>query len=229
MEDTATPIVAMRGIAQHFGATVALAGVDFSARAGEIHALVGENGSGKSTLMRVLAGTMLPDSGTMMLEGKSYAPTSPAAARSAGVAMIHQELTIVAHESILGNVLLGIEPTMLGWLKRKEMEAKARPALEALGLGDLPLDMPAGKLPIAAQQLVEIARALVTEARVVILDEPTSSLTEVDVERLFKVMRDLKSRGHALIYISHFLNEVRAVADTMTVLRDGQKIAERPG
>jgi len=134
----------------------------------------------------------------------------------------------VAHESVLGNVLLGIEPTRFGWLRRSQMEALARPTLSALGLGDVPLDMPAGRLPIAAQQLVEIARALVTKSKVVILDEPTSSLTEVDVKRLFEVMRELKARGHALIYISHFLNEVRAIADTMTVLRDGTKVGERP-
>ncbi|HLK13745.1 MAG TPA: sugar ABC transporter ATP-binding protein [Fimbriimonadaceae bacterium] len=222
------PMVAMRGIVQRFGATVALAGVDFEAHAGEVHAIVGENGSGKSTLMRVLAGTMRPDEGSMELEGRPFAPHSPAEARVAGVAMIHQELTIVAHESVLGNVLLGIEPTRFGWLRRSQMEALARPTLSALGLGDVPLDMPAGRLPIAAQQLVEIARALVTKSKVVILDEPTSSLTEVDVKRLFEVMRELKARGHALIYISHFLNEVRAIADTMTVLRDGTKVGERP-
>ena len=228
MGETETPIVAMHGIVQRFGATVALGGVDFAARAGEIHALVGENGSGKSTLMRVLAGTIAPDEGSMTLQGTPYAPASPAAARLAGVAMIHQELTIVPHESVLGNVLLGVEPTRFGWLRRGAMEAKARPALAALGLQDVPLDVPAGKLPIASQQLLEIARALVTEAKIVILDEPTSSLTEVDVERLFQVMRDLRDRGHALIYISHFLNEVRAIADTMTVLRDGLRVAELP-
>ncbi|MHB8637295.1 MAG: sugar ABC transporter ATP-binding protein [Fimbriimonadaceae bacterium] len=221
-------LLEMKSMSRRFGATVALDGVNFAVNAGEVHAIVGENGSGKSTLMRVLAGALKPDSGAMTLGGNDYRPGSPVDARRAGVAMIHQELTIAPHLSVLENVLLGVEAARMGWISRRAGEARARPALNALGLGELPLDKPAGKLPIATQQLVEIARALVLDARLVVLDEPTSSLTEADVERLFAVMRELRAKGYALVYISHFLNEVRAIADTMTVLRDGKTIGERP-
>ena len=223
-----SPLLQMSAISRRFGATVALDGVDLVVKAGEVHAIVGENGSGKSTLMRVLAGALKPDSGTMTLGNQEYNPKSSVDARKAGVAMIHQELTIAPHLSVLENVLLGVEPVRGGWINRGASEDRAKPALEALGLGHVPLDQPAGKLPIATQQLIEIARALVLDARLVVLDEPTSSLTEADVERLFTVMRDLRGKGYALVYISHFLNEIHAIADTMTVLRDGKTVGERP-
>lgn len=218
----------MKAMARRFGATVALDGVDLSIKAGEVHAIVGENGSGKSTLMRILAGALSPDGGQMTIDGQEYHPKSPSDARKAGIAMIHQELTIAPHLSVMENLLLGVESVRLGWIDRRQAEQRARPALKALGLDHLPLDQPAGKLPIATQQLIEIARALVLEAKVVVLDEPTSSLTEADVEKLFAVMRELRAQGYALVYISHFLNEIRTIADTMTVLRDGKTIGERP-
>jgi ribose transport system ATP-binding protein len=222
------PVLVMEGMERRFGATIALAGVNLTVRPGEIQAIVGENGSGKSTLMRILAGALSPDAGKMTLAGEPFAPHHPVDSRRKGIAMIHQELTIAPHLSVLENVMLGLEEVNLGWISRSRSVAKVKPALEALGLGMLSLDQPAGELSIGAQQLLEIARALVQDSRVVILDEPTSSLTEADVDRLFAVMRDLKAKGMALIYISHFLNEVRAIADTMTVLRDGNLIGERP-
>ena len=228
MADEQAPMLAMIGMERRFGATIALDGVNLSVNPGEVHALVGENGSGKSTLMRILAGAIQPDAGTMRLFGMPYSPHSPVDARRAGVAMIHQELTIAPHLDVLENAMLGDEDVFLGTLRRGRMVARAKPALQALGLGEIPLETLAGQLPIASQQLLEIARALVQDARLIVLDEPTSSLTEADVERLFAVMRDLRSKGYALIYISHFLNEVRAIADTMTVLRDGAFVAERP-
>jgi ribose transport system ATP-binding protein len=214
----------MAGVAKAFGATRALDAVSFEVRPGEVHALIGENGAGKSTLMKVLSGALRPDAGTMELDGRPYAPRSPADGRAAGVAMIYQELSIAPHLSIAENVLLGVEPTRGPLLDRPALARRAREALAHVGRADLPLDLPAGRLGIADQQLVEIARSLALGARVVVLDEPTSSLAQEDVARLFALIRELKGRGTAVVYISHFLEEVRAVTDRYTVLRDGRTV-----
>ena len=218
----------MRGIVKRFGATLALDGVDLGVSPGEVHALVGENGSGKSTLMRVLAGAIRPDSGTMVMGGKPFAPRNPAEARAAGVAMIHQELSIAGHLPVVDNVLLGVEDTRFGFIRRSEEKRRVQQALDRLGHGDLDLERPARELPLALCQLIEIARAVAVGSKVVVLDEPTSSLTEKDVENLFSVVRKLREDGHAVLYISHFLDELHALADRMTVLRDGQLIGTRP-
>lgn len=215
----------MSGIEKRYGATVALAGVSLEARAGEVLALVGENGAGKSTLMKVLAGALAPDAGSMRLDGAEYRPHGPDAARRAGVAMIHQELALAPHLSVAENVLLGCEPRRGPFVARAELRRRAAEALAHVGRGDLELDLPVGRLGPADAQLVEIARAVALEARVLVLDEPTSSLGREDVARLFALVRKLRERGAAIVYISHALEEVIELADRAVVLRDGASVA----
>jgi ribose transport system ATP-binding protein len=214
----------MAGIAKAFGPTQALAGVDLEVRPGEVHALVGENGAGKSTLMKVLSGALRPDAGHMVLDGRPYDPRTPLEARGRGVAMIYQELSLAPDLSVEENILLGVEPTRLGFVRRGEMRRIVDEALALLHHPDIRPTARAGDLSIGAQQLVEVARALAAKARVVVMDEPTSSLTQADTDVLFEVIRRLRDSGVSVIYISHFLEEVRAVADRFSVLRDGRSV-----
>ncbi|MGE3313421.1 MAG: sugar ABC transporter ATP-binding protein [Limisphaerales bacterium] len=223
-----TPRLAMKRVEKSFGATRALAGVSLEVGAGEVLALIGENGAGKSTLMKVLSGAYLPDSGTIELDGRPFEPGDPLHAREGGIEMIYQELTLAPHLSIEENILLGGEPARWGWLDRRKRRELARAALAELDQGDLPLDAPAGSRPIAEQQIVEIARALVRQPRVLILDEPTSSLTRRDAESLFRVIGRLRERGVSIVYISHFLEECQAICDRYTVLRDGESVGSGP-
>lgn len=209
---------------KEFGATRALRGVSMEVAPGEGHALIGENGAGKSTLMKILSGALRPDRGTMELDGEPFAPASPLHARRGGVAMIHQELTLAPHLSVEANILLGAEPSAGGWLRRAEARERASQALAELRHESIPLDAVVSSLTIAEQQIVEIARALAGQPRVLIMDEPTSSLTAVDTENLFRVIERLRARGVSVIYISHFLEECQRVADRFTVLRDGQSV-----
>jgi ribose transport system ATP-binding protein len=218
------PRLRLTGIDKAFGATQALRGVSLAVAAGEVHALIGENGAGKSTLMKVLSGVVRPDAGTMELDGAPYAPADTLEARRHGVAMIYQELSLAPHLSAWENIVLGAEPHRLGWLDKREARARARRAVERLAHGHLDLERPAGEFSIAEQQVIEIARALLAEPRVLIMDEPTSSLTQADTEKLFAVVRQLRGQGVSVIYISHFLEEVRQVADRYTVLKDGQTV-----
>ena len=214
----------MQGVHKRFGATVALGGVDLQVQPGQVLALIGENGAGKSTLMKVLSGAHQPDDGQMWLDGAPYKPRNPLEARKAGVAMIYQELSLARHLTVAENILLGVEPgagPMMGWAKAREIASNA---MTRLGRGDISADTLVGKLSIASQQLVEIGRAVAVGCRVLVLDEPTSSLTSRDIELLFNLVRQLKSQGISVIYISHFLEEVRAIADTFTVLRDGRSV-----
>ena len=229
--DSHQPLLVARGVRKAFGPTVALDGVDFDVSSGEIHALVGENGAGKSTLMKVLSGAYLPDGGELDLAGQSYRPRDPSMARALGVAMVYQELSLAPHLSVEDNVLLGVEPTYrFGLLKRREIRQRVEKALEPLGHEDIAPEDKVGDLPPAARQVVEIARALAQEScRVLILDEPTSSLSGDDVNRLFDLIRRLAGRGLAVIYISHFLEEVREIADRVTVLRDGKTVGTANG
>ncbi|MFO0827623.1 MAG: sugar ABC transporter ATP-binding protein [Phycisphaerales bacterium] len=208
--------LSMRGIRKRFGATVALAGVDFEVRGGEIHALLGENGAGKSTLMKILAGAIGPDEGAMTLGGAAYAPSDPIAGRDAGIAMIYQELTLAPHCSVVENLRLGRERTMT--------RAAALAALDSLGLRVDP-DALVRRLGPAERQLVEIARAIAANAPVVVLDEPTSSVGPAEIAHVFDAMRHLRALGRAVVFISHHLDEVRAVSDRYTVLRDGSSVA----
>jgi ribose transport system ATP-binding protein len=215
------PRFEMRGVRKAFGPTVALAGVDLAVGAGEVCALVGQNGAGKSTLMSILSGALQPDAGTMTLDGAPYRPPTPLEARRAGVAMIYQGLSLAPHLTVMENIALGVEPSRWGMVRRDDMRRRAKEALERLGHADIPPDAPVGGLSLAAQQLVEIARALDARCRVLVLDEPTSSLGRGDVVRLFDRIARLKSQGLAIVYISHFIEEVKAVSDRFVVLRDG--------
>ena len=214
----------MIGISKAFGSTRALVEVDLDVRPGEVHALVGENGAGKSTLMKVLSGALQPDAGRMILQGRPYAPRGPLDARAARVAMIYQELSLAPDLSVEENVLLGAEPTALGFVRRRHMRSQVEEALRLLHHPDIRPGARVGDLSIGAQQLVVVARALAAKARVVVMDEPTSSLSQADTEVLFEVIRRLRDSGVSIIYISHFLEEVRAVADRFTVLRDGRAV-----
>jgi ribose transport system ATP-binding protein len=222
------PRLIMSGITKRFGPTQALRGVDLELRAGEVHALVGENGAGKSTLMKVLSGAVLPDAGRLILDGKPYAPTGPQDARRQGVAMIYQELTLAPHLSVEANVMLGLEQSRFGFLQRDLHRRRVQEALAVLEHPEIHPDSPVQRLSPAAQQLVEIARALLVDSRVLVLDEPTSSLTQADAQRLFALMRRLRQRGVTLVYISHFLEEVEEIADRFTVLRDGRAVGGGP-
>ena len=216
--------LSMSGVAKRFGATQALANVDLAVRPGEVHALIGENGAGKSTLMKVLSGAILSDAGEMVIDGHPYRPRNPQEAREAGVAMIYQELTLAPHLSVEENVMLGIEQTRLGVLSRGPMRRRVRAALERLGHPEIRPETPVRTLSVGAQQLVEVARAVVTQARIIVMDEPTSSLTAEDTAALFGLIRSLRNDGVSIIYISHFLEEVRRISDRFTVLRDGQVV-----
>ena len=220
----AVPRLRMQGVHKRFGATHALRGVDLTVDPGEVHALVGENGAGKSTLMKVLSGALAPNRGRMWLDGEPYLPAHPLHARRCGVAMIYQELSLAPHLSVMENVLLGVEPTRGPLIRWAEMRRRASRALKEIGLEDLRPETAVGRLSIAQQQMVEVARAVALDCRVLVLDEPTSSLAQTDTEKLFALIRRLKAKGRAIVYISHFLEEVRAISDRFTVLRDGVSV-----
>lgn len=212
----------MHNIGKQFDATVALQNIHFEVPSGEIHALIGENGAGKSTLMKILSGALKPDTGDMRLEGHPYQPQSPLEARQLGVAMIYQELSLAPHLTVAENIFLGIEKTKSGWLQKSTMFDMAQQALIDLEHPEINPNIPVHQLSVAEQQIVEIARALVVNCRILVLDEPTSSLTRADAERLFHVIKRLKAHNIAIVYISHFLEEIKQIADRFTVLRDGQ-------
>ena len=224
MSSGAAPILQVSDVAKRFGATIALDGVDLLLHAGEVHALIGENGAGKSTLMNILMGTLKPDRGELFIAGAPYAPASPLQARACGLALIHQELSLCPHLSVAENILLGAEPARAGWLDRRALHDRAAAVLASFGHPDIDPARRVADLPVAARQVVEICRALAANARIVLMDEPTSSLRRADVERLFALVRRLCAQGIAVIYISHFLEEVRDIADRYTVLRDGRSV-----
>ncbi len=218
-------ILSLSDMKKRFGPTVALDGVSLQLRKGEVHALIGENGAGKSTLMNVLAGSLRPDAGMMEVAGKPYTPSNPLDARLSGIALIHQELSLATHLSVAENIMMGIEPSRLGWLDRRGLHARALEVLKTFHHSEIRPETRVGDLTVAAQQIVEICRALAARAQIVLMDEPTSSLQRDDVERLFTLIRKLKNEGLSVIYISHFLEEVREIADSFTVLRDGRSVA----
>lgn len=223
---TAAPArLCVRALRKRFGPTQALDGVDLDVRAGEVHALVGENGAGKSTLLKALAGVHVPDAGSMELDGLLHMPAGPADARRAGLAIIHQELALAPHLTIAENICLGSEPRRGPFVDRVAARARARAALQMVGRAHLEPDRPVGELAPADRQLVEIARALSQDVRVLVLDEPTSSLTQADVAPLLEQLKELARRGVAVVYVSHVFEELFAVADRYTVLRDGRTVA----
>ena len=214
-------IVRMEHITKTFPGVKALDDVHFELRAGEVMALLGENGAGKSTLMKILSGVYTRDGGEMKIFGKSYGDLTPKGAQALGVAIIHQELNMCRHLSIAENMFLGREKTRLGALSQREMETEASNALEELGI-DLDPRQVVGELPVSKQQMVEIAKALSTNAKILIMDEPTSSLTSREIDDLFRIIRDLKTKGCGVVYISHRLEELQYIVDRVTIMRDGQ-------
>src|SRR5580658_687913 len=220
-----TPRLRMTAVQKSFGATRALKNVSFEVAAGEVHALIGENGAGKSTLMKILSGAHQADSGVVELDGQPFGPGDPLHARRSGIAMIYQELTLAPHLSVEENILLGEEPARFGWINRSRRRELARQALAELHHENIPLEAHVRSRTIAEQQIVEIARALIGQPKVLIMDEPTSSLTQVDTENLFAAIERLCQRGVSVIYISHFLEECQRIAQRYTVLRDGESVA----
>jgi ABC-type sugar transport system ATPase subunit len=215
----------MRQISKSFGGVHALRDVTFQARAGEVHALCGENGAGKSTLMKVLAGAITDYEGQVLIDGRPVAFSGPRAAEDAGVRIIYQELNLVPEMSVAANIFLGRERRRgFGWLDDRAMEAEARRLFERLGALIAPRAL-VGDLRIGDQQMVEIAKALAFDAAILIMDEPTSALSDAEVARLYRVINDLRDNRHTIIYISHKMNEVFTLADHVTVLRDGRFVA----
>lgn len=218
-------VLKLRDIRKSFGETVALSGLKLSLRAGEVHAVIGENGAGKSTLMNIISGAFPADAGSIELKGRSYFPTSPSDSREKGIALIHQELSILPHLSVAENIMIGVEDSRFGWLDRKRLLQRADSVLRNFDHPEIRPEMRAGELSSSAQQVVEICRALAADAQIILMDEPTSSLHRDDVRRLFSLIGKLKKDGISIIYISHFLEEIRDIADSYTVIRDGQDIS----
>ena len=218
-------LLCLRGIDKRFPGVLALDDVNFTLREGEIHALLGENGAGKSTLIKVLNGVHAPDGGKITLAGRDIAPRSPHEAEMAGVSTVFQEVNLVPSLSVAENISLGRQPGRWGWIRWRAVRERARAALARLDF-ECNVDSELGSLSVAHQQLVAIARALDIDAQVLVLDEPTASLDEREVEELFKVMRRLRRQGMGLVFVTHFLDQVYAVSDRLTILRNGRLVGE---
>jgi L-arabinose transport system ATP-binding protein len=214
-------------IGKVFPGVRALDGVSFDVNVGQVHGLMGENGAGKSTLLKILGGEYQPDSGRVMIDGNEVRFTSAASSIAAGIAVIHQELQYVPDLTVAENLLLGQLPNSLGWVNKREAKRFVRERLEAMGVG-LDPNAKLRKLSIAQRQMVEICKALLRNARVIALDEPTSSLSHRETEVLFKLVRDLRADNRAMIYISHRMDEIYELCDACTIFRDGRKVASHP-
>ena len=226
---TDLPMLSLRGVTKRFGGTTALDHVDFDLRQGEIHALLGENGAGKSTLIKVLGGIHVPDAGSIHIDGRPAQIRGVADANRRGIRLIHQELSLAPNLTVAENIHLGREPRRFGLLDRRRMERDAEALVQALGLHEIrDVRTVVSQLTVAHRQLVEIARALSCQARLLVLDEPTSSLSEAETEALFATLRRLRGQGVGIIYISHRLGEILRLADRITVLRDGHSIGTQP-
>ncbi len=217
------PLLALRGIGKRFPGVVALQGVDLTVQAGEIHALLGENGAGKSTLIKVLTGVHSADAGELRLAGVAINPASPKEAERLGISTVYQEVNLVPSLSVAENITLGRQPGRLGFLNWRAIRRRAKAALERLGV-KCDVNAELGSLSVALQQMVAIARALDTRAQLLVLDEPTASLDEREVAELFSVMGRLRAEGLGIIFVTHFLDQVYAVTDRLTVLRNGQLV-----
>ena len=218
------PFLEFHGITKRFPGVLALDGVGFAVERGTCHALIGENGAGKSTLGKILAGVHTADGGEIRLEGRVIAPQSPLEARELGVAMVHQELAFCPNLSVAENLCLGDLPRRAGFVKQGELRARARAMLASIG-ADIDPAAIIGTLSTGHEQLVQIAAAVGTGAKVIVMDEPTSSLSAAETAELFRLVRELKARGITLIYVSHRLEELFALCDNITVLRDGRHVA----
>src|SRR5689334_5567121 len=222
---TATPVVRMQGVTIDFPGVKALDAVDFRLLPGEIHALMGENGAGKSTLIKVLTGVYDPDAGSINVNGVEQRFSGPRQAQDAGISTVYQEVNLCTNLSVAENILLGREPRRFGSINGHAMRVRATELLSRIGLHIDPASA-LGSHPIAVQQLVAIARAVAVDARVLILDEPTSSLDAGEVAELFRIMRVLRDSGVAILFVSHFLDQVYEIADRLTVLRNGSVVGE---
>lgn len=222
-----TPRATLKNLVRSFSGALALKGVDLELRAGEIHALCGENGAGKSTLIQILGGVLRPDSGTIAIDGREVRFPNPASAIAAGIAIIYQELSLVDGFTVAENLALGGEPRVGPWINRRVMRRRAAEQLKKLNFRLDPGER-VSSLTIGQRQQVEIAKALGRDARVLVLDEPTAALSKAETERLFAILRDLRSKGIAILYVSHHLDEVFEISDSITVLRDGRRIGSWP-
>ena len=221
------PLLELKNASKSFGGVAALRNVDFTLRKGEIHGLIGENGAGKSTLMKIIAGVHHDFEGEMLIEGRPVQFRSPHDSLAAGIGMVHQELSVIPDLTVAENVFLGAQPvTAFGAIDWGRMDREARQQIASLGL-DVDPHTRMGSLPVGIQQLIELSRVLFSGARIIILDEPTSALSPPEVERLFKALRQLRNEGRSLIFISHFLEDVLAISDRVTIFRNGQRVATR--
>lgn len=221
------PVVRLRGITKRFGAVAVLEGVDFDVFPGEVHLLAGENGAGKSTLIKILGGVYSDYRGTIEIAGRAARPTTPREATALGIALIHQELSLVPTMSVADNLFLGRMNTAAGFVRERQQRRDAAALLKRFGI-EIDVTRSVGSFSLADQQLVEVAKAVGQEARVLVMDEPTSALRSTEVDRLFRWIDDLKARGCAIVYITHKMEEIERIADRITVLRDGQVVGTGP-
>jgi ribose transport system ATP-binding protein len=224
---TAQPLISLQHVSKSFGPVKVIKDVSVNVYAGKVQVLLGENGAGKSTLIKMMAGVYHPDEGQILVDGVEVAIPTTHAAEALGIATIHQELNLVATLSVAENVMLGRFPTKFGMVDRTALRRQARAALDLIGL-DVDVETRVGDLGIARQQLVEIAKALSIDARILILDEPTAALTSHETTALFRIVEDLRARGVGMLFISHHLDEIAQIGDSVTVLRDGEFVAEVP-
>jgi monosaccharide-transporting ATPase len=224
-EQEKRPLLETRGLTKTFPATVALSEVDFTLYAGDVHVLVGENGAGKSTLIKLITGVYPKDGGTILLEGKEIAPRSPRHAQELGISTVYQEVNLVPTMSVAENIFLGRQPMRFGMINTRASNRQAKELLKGFGL-DIDVTLDLSSYSVAIQQVIAIVRGVDLSAKVLILDEPTSSLDRHEVEMLFSVIRSLKQRGIGIILITHFLDQVYEIGDRITVLRNGKKVGE---
>lgn len=219
-------LVELNNIKKVFPGVLALDGVSFNLKRGEVHALLGENGAGKSTLMKILSGIYQKDDGDFKVDGERISDLTPKKAQELGIAIIHQELNMCTHLTVAENIFLGEEKAKYGYIFQKKLNQQAKEILEKLNL-DISPQTVVGKLPVSKQQMVEIAKALSANAKIIIMDEPTSALTEREIVELFRIIKELKERGCGIVYISHRLEELSHIVDRVTILRDGKYVTTK--
>ncbi|QDU61897.1 Ribose import ATP-binding protein RbsA [Planctomycetes bacterium Pan216] len=227
IEATQAPRLRIAGIEKSFPGVRALRGVDLELQAGEVVALLGENGAGKSTLIKILGGAIAPDAGTITIEGTEREITSPVESQQAGIAVIYQEFNLIPALSARENIFLGQEPATAGFIHGRDERRRAKQLFDRIGVL-VDLDKPCRQLSIAQQQAVEIAKALALRSRIIVMDEPSATLTPHEVESLFAIIRELKEQGIGVIYVSHRLDEIFAIADRVLVMRDGERVGAKP-